>query len=420
MSEFSRFEICEGVAFTSIIDNRFKRGRIGAALIVPLERKNAAANALLSCVLTRSCKKYPDFTALSRKLEGLYSAALYPSVRRIGDYQAVMLSVSGIEDQYTINGEKISAELAELLCSILLEPNIVDGYFCEEDVEQERRQLIENIDGEFNDKRIYAINRCFEVMCAGEPFSIGRYGRREDVEALTKEDIYNAWQSLLQKARIEFTMLGSTPPDAVYERFKAYFQDKPRKTDSSSMIVDRVDEVKRIVETQDVAQSKLVMGFRCRYPENGKECITSTLMSAVLGGTPTSKLFLNVREKQSLCYYCASRVDNEKAIMMIDSGVETENIEKAEKAILEQLHELIKGNITDEEINSAKLVLKNALISSLDNLAAMQAYHIGQIHRKDGLTPTEASRLVDTVTKEEIIAFAQSIKLDTVFSLIGN
>lgn len=420
MSELKRLEICEGVAFTSIIDNRFKRGRIGAALLVPLDKKTAAANALLSCVLTRSCKKYPDFTALSRKLDELYSAALYPSVRRIGDYQAVILSVSGIEDKYTIDGEKISGELAELLCSILLEPNIVDGYFCEEDVEQERRQLIENIDAEFNDKRIYAINRCFEVMCADEPFSIGRYGSREDVEALTKEDIYNAWQGLLNNARIEFTMLGSTQPDAVYESFKAYFQDKPRKTNSDSVIIDSVGELKRVVETQDVAQSKLVMGFRCRYPKDGRECITNTLMSAVLGGTPTSKLFLNVREKQSLCYYCASRIDNEKAIMMIDSGVETQNIEKAEKAIMEQLDELIKGHITDEELTSAKLVLKNALISSLDNLAAMQSYYIGQINRKDSLSPTEASELVDTITKEEIIEFAQSIKPDTIFSLIGN
>ncbi len=420
MSEFIRKEICEGVAFTSIVDHRFKRGRIGAALIVPLENKTAAANALLSCVLTRSCQKYPDFTALSRRLEELYGATIYPSVNRLGDYQVVMLSLSGIEDRYALDGEQISAELAELLCSIMFEPNIVDGRFVEEDVEQERRQLIENIDAEFNDKRIYAINRCIENMCRDEPYSIGRYGSRAAVEALTQADIYAAWQNLLNNARVELTMLGSTNPDAVFERFKKYFEDKPRTVSGTSVVKDTVDEVKRIAETEEVSQSKLVMGFRCKYPIGKRECIANSLMSAILGGTPTSKLFVNVREKQSLCYYCASRVDNEKGIMMIDSGVETANIEKAEHAVMLQLTELMRGNISDDEMNSARLALKNAFVSALDSLPALQAYCINRSNRNDGLTPDEAAEIVDKITKEEVIELAQHIKLDTVFSLIGN
>lgn len=420
MSELNRKEICEGVAFTSVIDNRFKRGRIGVALMVPLDSKTAAANALLSCVLTRSCRKYPDFTALSRKLDKLYGAAVYPSVRKIGDYQVVMLSASAIEDQYALQGEPLSAELAELLCSILFEPNIIDGQFCEEDVEQERRQLIENIDAEFNDKRTYAVNRCIETMFAEDPFAVGRYGSREDVEKLTQEDIYAAWQNLLENAQVELTMLGSTKPDAVYERFRKYFESKPRKNVGKSLTKNTVAEIKRVSEIEEVAQSKLVMGFRCHYPENKREYVISSLMSAVLGGTPTSKLFINVREKQSLCYYFASRVDAAKGMLMIDSGVETKNIEKTEHAVMQQVEELIKGNITDEEINSAKLALKNAFISSLDSLVAMQSFYVARMNINDGLTPREAAAIVDTVTKEEIVTFAQEIKLDTVFSLIGN
>ena len=384
------------------------------------ERKTAAANALLSCVLTRSCKKYPDFTALSRKLSSLYSAAIYPSVRRIGDYQVIAISASAIEDRYSLDGETISAELAELLCSIIFEPNMINGSFSEEDVEQERRQLIENIDAEFNDKRTYAVNRCVEIMCREEPFSIGRFGSRSDVENLTQEDIYNAWQHLLKNARVEITMLGSSDPDSAFEKFREYFKDKPRKTSNKSITVSETGDVKRIAETEDVSQSKLVMGFRCKYPETKRECIASSLMSAVLGGTPTSKLFVNVREKQSLCYYCASRVDNEKAMMLIDSGVETENIEKTETAVMEQLKELVKGNISEDEINSAKLALKNAYISCLDSLPALQSYHIGRVNRGDGLTPEESAEIVETITKDEIVQLAQYIRLDTVFSLIGN
>ena len=152
MSDFVRKNICDGVAFGSITDDRFKIGRLSATLITPLDRKTAAANALLSCVLTRSCKKYPDFTTLSKKLDSLYGAALYPSVRQIGDYQAVSVAASGIEDRFALDGQSVSSELAELLCSILFDPNVENGLFNDEDIEQERRQLIENIDAEFNEK----------------------------------------------------------------------------------------------------------------------------------------------------------------------------------------------------------------------------------------------------------------------------
>lgn len=420
MSEFIRKEICEGVAFNSITDNRFKMGRISATLIVPLERKTASANALLSCVLTRSCKEYPDFTALSRKLGSLYGAALYPSVQRYGDFQAVTISIAGIEDKFTLDNTSISSELTELLCSIIFEPNIIDGHFNEEDVEQERRQLIETIDAEFNDKRLYAINRCIEVMCRDELFSIGRYGSREDVAALTNEDIYNAWRNLLDNARVELTMLGNTNPDKAFESFKKYFENKPRYQNSTTKIVENAAEIRRVVETEDVAQSKLVMGYRCAYPKTNEEYVANSLMSAILGGTPTSKLFTNVREKMSLCYYCVSRVDSNKGIMLIDSGVETGNIEKAEKAITEQLNSMIRGNITDEELNSAKLALKNSYISLLDSLASMQGFYVGGLLRNMPLTPQQAAELVDKITKEQVILLAKRITPDTVFSLIGN
>ena len=420
MSDFIRKEICEGVAFNVINDNRFKIGRISATLLVPLNKKNAAANALLSCVLTRSCKKYPDFTALSKKLDELFGAALYPSVRRIGDFQAVTISITGLDDKFALDNASVSSELTDLLCSIIFEPNLVDGHFVTEDVEQERRQLIENIDADFNDKRLYAIKRCTEIMCKDELFSIGRYGSREDVIALTDDDIYNAWINLLDTARIELTMLGNTNPENTFNGFKKYFENKPRHQSHSTQIVSDVKDVKRVIETEDVAQSKLVMGFRCAYPETDEEIVANSLMSAILGGIPTSKLFANVREKMSLCYYCVSRVDNQKGIMLIDSGVETQNIEKAEKAILEQLDALICGDITDEEITSAKLALKNSYISSLDSLASMQGFFISGILRENPLTPQKAAEIVDTISRKQIVSLAQKIKLDTVFSLIGN
>ncbi len=420
MYEFTKKTICDGVSFGNIKDDRFKRGRINATLIVPLDKKNAAANALLSCVLTRSCKKYPDFTSLNRKLDELYGAALYPSVSKYGDFQTVTLSVSGLDDRYALDGKSISSEITELLCSILFEPNITNGHFLEEDFQQEKRQLIENIDAEFNDKRSYAIRRCIEIMCRDELFSISRFGSREDVAALTQENIYKAWKSLLDNARAELCMLGSTPYEKALEGFKKYFDGKPRKMTGSTKIISDVGEVKRIVETEEIVQSKLVMGFRSAYPKTVRERIANTLMSMILGGTPTSKLFQNVREKQSLCYYCSSNVNNNKGIMLIDSGVETDNIEKTESAVMEQITALVHGNVTDEELLSAKKALKNLYISTMDSLSAMHAWYMGSVLSSLVASPLEEAEIVDDITKEEVVELANKIKLDTVFSLIGN
>lgn len=420
MSEFVQRKICDGVTFASITDDRFKIGRLSATLFVPLSRQTAAANALLSCVLTRSCRKYPDFTSLSRKLESLYGAALYPYVKKIGDYQALTIAVSGLDDIYTLDGEAVSAELAELLSSIIFEPNINNGLFSEEDIEQERRQLIESIDSEYNDKRYYAVKRCIENMCSGELFSIERCGSKQEVEALTNADVYSAWKRLLNESRVELTMLGSASPEKAFDSFEKYFGNKPRTMREIPHTDVIPNEVRYFSEKQELSQSKLVMGFRCYYDNDDKTALENSLMAAVLGSTPTSKLFVNVREKQSLCYYCVSRLDSNKGILIIDSGVETENIEKAKDAILEQLELLKKGDISDEELVNAKLAVKNSLMSSLDSLAALQNFYIGGIMRKNQLTPLGAAELTDGISKERIIELANKVQLDTVFTLKGN
>ena len=420
MSDFVKKSICEGVTFSYVNDGRFKRGRQSATLIVPLSKETASANALLSCILTRSCRKYPTFKELNRKLNSMYGAALYPSIRRIGDYQCLTVASSGIEDRYALNDEKISAQLAELICSMLFEPNLVGGHFPDEDVEQERRQLIETIDSEMNDNRLYAIKRCVNVMCAEERYSIGKYGSREGVGAVGHKDLTDALEKLLREAQVELTFLGGSDPEYAYEGFSRYFAERPRKPQKVSPQIVSPSEVRRITETRDISQSKLVLGFRCDYSEEDKMTVENLVLSKILGGMPTSKLFMNVREKQSLCYYCASVIDTNKGIMLIDSGVETENLEKTEKAILEQVDMLKRGNISDSELEDAKLSAKNSFLTILDGLAAMQTDYIGSILKKDPLSPSEAAKAVEGVTKERVIEIAQKIELDTVFSLVGN
>lgn len=419
MSEIIREKIADGVYFNFIPDSRFKTVRITVSLFLQISKDTSAANALAASLITRSCKAYPDFTSLARKLDELYGASLFSTVRKLGEIQELRFTVSGIDDKYSLDDAKISKELTELLCSALFEPNVQNDAFIESELAGERRQLIEELDSEFNEKRLYAVKRCTEIMCENEPFSVSRIGTKESLSDVTGEEVYKAWTNAIESAKIELYMLGDTDPKNALKAFKKAFEGKNRAIGLSTTLIKKADEVKRVTERQNVTQSKLVMGFRTPYAEPYTDVAAVKLMCAVLGGTPSSKLFANVREKMSLFYYCAARYNPNKGIMIIDSGVETENIEKTESAVLDQLKAMQAGDITDEEINAAKLALKNSYITSLDSLASIENFYLSQTFHREMISPEESAEKIMLVTKEQIIEAANAVSLDTIYVLTG-
>ncbi len=411
-------EINEGVVFNSIYDNRFKTMKLTVNIFQPLSEDTVAANALLCYMLVRCCKKYPDFTTLSKKLGYLYGAELNGSVSKMGDMQCLNIAVSGLDERYALDGESISAQLGELLCEVLFNPKVEDNRFDEEDMLQEKRQLLDMIDSEFNDKRVYASQRLIENMCADELYGVSRCGTKEQINALTTEDVYNAWQDMLHNAHFEFTYVGASEPEKAINIINDSFKEINRTPiELSNDVIYTVFNENNITEEMDVAQSKLEIGFRTACAEPEKEAVATRLMCAILGGTATSKLFTNVREKKSLCYYCVSRFYRLKGIMVVESGVETENIEAAKSAILNEVEELKKGNITDFEIDSAKLAIVNSFRSIVDTVTGIASWYSTQIMDASVDTPEEAAAKINAVTKDEIIAAAKKVQLDTVYVL---
>ena len=391
MSEINQRVVCNGVDFQSIQNTNFKTMRISVHFMLPIDKNHISANAVLPALLCRASKQYPDYTKLSQRLSELYGASLNAEVQKLGDTQLLSISTVGLADQFTLNGESVSKELAELMCSIIFDPPFENGTFRQEDFNQEIRQTIELIDSEFNDKRIYAKHRCEEIMCDKEPYGIPRFGSKDAVRALQPNDLKEAFEKV----------------------------DRSQGVTCSSDIVTDVTEVKDISESMEVAQSKLVMGFRTQIAAPQKEIVAAKLMTAMFGGTPHSKLFLNVREKMSLCYYCAARYNSNKGIMTVESGVETQNIEAAKNEILNQLEEMKQGNFTEEELQSAKLSVCNSYRTIGDYLGSTESWYISQIFMPDTQTPEQAAEEISKVTREEIIAAAQKVTLDTIYRLVG-
>ncbi|MBQ1235540.1 MAG: insulinase family protein, partial [Oscillospiraceae bacterium] len=400
MNLSSRKEIAKGVNFSAVSDSRFKTMRISATALLPLSKETVSSYALLSQVLTRSCAQYPDFTALSRKLSSLYGASLEAGVRKFGETLGLTFSVSGIDDRYALTDESISEELSQLLCKVIFEPLLDGCAFNSDEVEQERRQLIDLADSELGDKRVYANNRLLELMCGDEAYGIRRYGSKESLMAVTSEDLYTAWQTMLNFAQFEIIFVGESSSETAQRVFTEKFSSlsrsvKPLYTD----VVRKAQDVREFTDKLEVSQAKLLLGFRTGIACGDEDVTAMRLMCAILGGSAHSKFFKNVREKQSLCYYCVSRFHRVKGIMTVESGVEADNVEKTKQAVMHELLAMQKGDITDDEIRFAKLSIANDFVSICDTVSGIQEWYLSQLCDGSLLSVQQAIDDFNSVTK---------------------
>lgn len=421
MTNIERKEIAPNVFFNSVKVQRFKTMKLSCTAYIPLTKETAAMSAMLSQVLTKSCEEYPTLMQFSRKLGSLYGATVSGGANKSGDVRTLKLVVSAIDDRFALGGESVAEDVSKLLCEVLFKPKVKNGKFDSEDLEQERRQLIEYIDAQFNDKQVYAALRCTEIMCEGEPYGITRHGGVDTINKIDCENLYRGWQELLKTARFEIFFVGGKGEKEAENVFKKAFSKVERQpVKLENKVVYDVKEVKNVTEEMELSQSKLIIGMRTGVDALDPRSDAMKLMSAVLGGTAHSKLFNNVREKLSLCYYCSSRYDGRKGILRIESGVESENIEKAKEAIFTEIEEMKKGNITDFEMESAKLSICDAYKTLDDSVDGIESWYSVQVFEDRFKNLDEKLEGIMKVTKEQVIEAANLLKTDTIYVLKGN
>ena len=370
----NREQLGNGIWFTSILDPKFKSNRISINLAAPLEEETAADTALLSLLLRKSCRSYPNITLLNSRLSELYGAYLDGEVRKHGPKEILNLTIQGIDNRFALEGEKMIRECAELLCQVLFAPNTdKEGFFGEDDIRLERQYLVDTIDSLINDKRAYAVDRCIKFMCKGEPAAISRYGTRERALATRRESVREMYRRILKTAKAEILFIGCGDPAGAKEIFREAFSKVERAPEEirENVVKLSAETVREVTESMDVMQGKLVMGFRVGDVSQRKRYNALRMMLSVFGGSPFSRLFVYVREKLSLCYYCASRYDRPTGLMMVDSGVEFDKKDAAQAEILNQLEVMRRGEFTEEEFSAARLSMVNAFQTTGDSLGCV-------------------------------------------------
>lgn len=420
--EFIKKEICTGVELLAIPANRFKTNQVTISLALPLSADAVSANALALGLVARRSNDYPNMIELNRKLASLYGATVYDSVSKVGESQVLSLSATCLDDRFSLDGESISFECIKLLTSLLFNPRYDEkGKFFDEDVESEKRILIEKLNSEENEKRVYVLRQTEAKMFSGEPYAVNKYGSVNDVESLDSTAVTLALKNMLKKAKIFVTLVGDANVDKVYNYLKDEFSAVNREYETlpSSVFVPEAKEVKNYLERIDVKQGKLVMGFRVNVKPDALLTKAMRSFCDIFGGGPYSKLFANVREKMSLCYYCSARYTRLKSYIMIQSGCLEENMDKAVNEIMHQL-DVIKSGDFNEEFDSSKMALVDAVMSIGDTPEALEAWYINQITDEKVKSPSDVADEINSVTKEQIIECANLLSLDTVYKLVGS
>lgn len=423
--EFNRTELMPGVFLSHLRSDKFKTACMSVTLLTQLRRETAAMNAVIPFVLHRGTTRYGDMEQLSRRMDELYGAAVEPVVRRIGEIQCIGFYGSFPEPDYLPGGEALLGDTCALMAQLLLDPATRGGLLLPQYVDSEREKLLDIIRSRMNDKRSYALTRCIEEMCCYEDFAVSRFGSESEAENIHYKKLTRHYRELIQTCPVEIFYCGKTDFKAVSAAMREAFSTMPRGeidydigTDLRMNAVE--DHIRFVEEEMDVTQGKLVLGFRLGECMEEPDIPALYVFNAVYGSGATSKLFMNVREKLSLCYYASSAVYLHKGIMLVSSGIEFDKLDAARDEILAQLDSVRRGEITDDELRSAKKSVASDLRAVQDSIGELEGFYLSQA--LDGLDygPAELAALAEDVTKEDVQAIAKSIECDLIYFLKGS
>ena len=396
---------------------KFKTTTLGVYIHRPLSREECTLNSLLCMVMRRGCPGFEDSKTLSRYLDNLYGAGYATAIRKKADRQILSFNFQFVNDKFLDDNINVLEGILDIADRSILKQTD----FNEEYVNQEKENLKKQLLSIINDKRSYATKRCTEIMCQGEAYGISKNGYMEDIDGIDKSKLLEHYKNVVLKSPVDIFVNGDVDIDTVAEKLKTMFADINVEYVMSvpADVKKEVDEVKKVTEEQQIVQGKLSIGFRTNVYATDEDYPAMMMYNSILGCGIFSKLFNNVREKLSLCYYASSSVDYLKGIMFINSGIEVSNFQKAYDEILVQMEDIKNGEISDVEFSAALLGTVNSINSTSDNPFVLDDYYLGKIISGKIVTLDELAEGIKKVTKEDVIKVAQKIQLDTVYFLKG-
>jgi len=413
-------QLQQGVTLRCIRDDRFKHGCFSVQLLRPMAREEAAMNALLPAVLLRGCRSCPDLRSITLRLDDLYGAGVGALVRRVGDWQTTGFYCSFTEDRYAMEGDAVLRPLVSFVRELLLQPVLEKGVFREDFVRSEKKNLISTIESQLNDKRAYAMDKLLRQMCRGDAFGIPRLGDKPSVEAITAASLYEHYTSILRTSPVELFYVGAADGEAVAQLMRPLFAGVEREIlplapQTPFRDVGGTHES----EAMDVNQGKLCMGFTTPITIRDERFVAMQLLNIVFGGGMTSKLFVNIRERMSLCYAVGSGYHGSKGIVAASAGIDFSKEQLVREQVVAQLEACQRGEISQEELTAAREALCSSLRSIHDSPGAMENYYASAALSGLPLTAQEYMEKAKATTVQQMAEAARTLRLHSTFFLKG-
>ncbi len=413
-------QLLPGVTLRCFRDDRFKQGRLSFQFIRSMSPRESHLNALLPDVMLRGTADHPSLRAINQHLDDLYGVGMGALVRRIGDYQTVGFGFSFLDDRFTLPGDRVLEGVLDFLEELLTRPLTENGAFLPEIVEMEKRNLIATIEAERNNKQSYAMGKLLKAMCRSDTFGLPRLGEPEDVEAIDAAGLYRHYLTIRRESPVEIFYVGSVAAESmaallmpILEKWERNYVNLPEQTGFLPV------EGGEYTEQMDIAQGKLCLGFVTPITNRDAEFAAMQVLNTIFGAGMTSKLFVNVRERLSLCYSVGASYYGTKGILTVGAGIDFDKEPLARQEILRQLEDCLRGNITPEELNAAKAAIISSLRATHDSPGAIEGYYATGALSGMGMTPEVYMAAVDKLTLEDVVAAANTVSYHSGYFLKG-
>lgn len=391
--------------------DKFKTFSVSFHFFTELREDCVTKNALFPFLLKLGSKNFPDMLSVNKRLQELYGGVFECRVAKRGDRHMLSFVFEFLRPEYS-DGEQLENSLS-FMKEMLTNPLVIDGGFSEEFVNREKENLTDYINGIINDKREYTTLRLAEEMFSGDSYALYEYGKVSDLANISAKDLYDCYCDILKTAPLMIFISGNLDEEHFIDAFSVLLEQE-RKPLPDNKIYDRnLPSPKKVEENENLVQGKFALGFQTGILPDSEDYYALNLLNSVFGSGPHSKLFMNVREKMSLCYYVYSRLNRMKGTMQVGIGTDKENFKKAYDAILEQLEFCKKGEISEEEIAFSKKFIVGILKQTADNQHNIADFYMTGILAGRVLSPEEYIAKIESLTKEDLVRVAQNITLQT-------
>jgi len=418
-----RIEISDGINLGYIEQKKFKTNFFKVCFCMNLDEGLPTRLSLLAGVLMRASKNYPGISEINNRLDYLYDMNVSSGTYKRGEKLYFSYECDFIKDEFLPNGEKLLDEALGMFEELVFNPFLTDGGFDKKILDSEKTELENSIKSIINYKNAYVKEKCIEALCEGEKYSINEQGKLEEIPEIDEKSLYEFYKWMLESARVEIMFVGEADVQKLADDFKRIFTQNTSRTpemiNETYITGDVKEKVCEKTEKMQVNQGKLALGFRTGVGVTDKDCTAMTLFAEIFGGSPMSKLFMNVREKLSLCYYCRASLDSYKGIMLVLSGIQSKNRDKSFEAIMKELSDIQSGKVTADEFEAAKLSLVNSYKTLDDSPAALSAWYVSRIMTGSFENPGQIVERIKNTTLKEVIEASKKVKLDTVYFLEG-